>query len=217
MTASTVTIVDYGIGNLHSVARAIEAAGGQARLVQDCAGVRDADRILLPGVGAFAACATTLEGRGLADAVREFAVTERPFLGICVGMQLLFDYSLEFGRHDGLGLIPGHVVPIPELDSHGERKVPHIGWSALKPPVDGDRSQWRGTLLEDSLPGETSFYFVHSFNCMPSDERTLLAEVDYQGFSVTAAIVKDNLTAFQCHPEKSGLAGLKVLARFLRQ
>lgn len=215
MTSRAVTIVDYGIGNLYSVARAIEAAGGEARLVQDHAGIRDADRILLPGVGAFAECASTLADRGLADTVKAFAETGRPFLGICVGMQLLFDYSLEFGRCDGLGLVPGHVAAIPEVDASGVRKVPHIGWSTLRRPDGG--AHWEGTVLEDSVPGRTSFYFVHSFNCLPDDRAALLAQVDYQGFLVTAAITRDNITAFQCHPEKSGPAGLQVLGRFLRQ
>lgn len=215
MTGGTVTIVDYGIGNLLSVARAIEAAGGEARLVEDRAGIRDADRILLPGVGAFAECAATLAERGLTDAVKDFAETGRPFLGICVGMQLLFDYSMEFGRHEGLGLVAGHVAPIPEIDASGERKVPHIGWSPLLRPDGG--AEWQETVLEGSVPGRTSFYFVHSFNCQPDDKGALLAQVDYQGFPVTAAIARDNITAFQCHPEKSGPAGIEVLARFLRQ
>ncbi len=213
--SGAVTIVDYGIGNLYSVARAIEAVGGDARLVHDTAGIRDADRILLPGVGAFAECATTLAQRGLTDAVKAFAETGRPFLGICVGMQLLFDYSLEFGRHDGLGLVAGHVAPIPEADAAGRRKVPHIGWSTLLRPEGGP--DWTGTVLEGSVPGRTSFYFVHSFSCQPDDPHALLAQVNYRGFPVAAAIAKDNITAFQCHPEKSGPAGLEVLARFLRQ
>lgn len=210
-----VTIIDYGIGNLLSVARAIEAAGGQARFATRFAEVRDADRILLPGVGAFEPCMTTLEDKGLADAVKAFADSGRPFLGICVGMQLLFDVGLEFGEHVGLGLISGRVSPIPQIDAAGTRKVPHIGWSPLLlPPA---RHSWDGTILSHAEPGVTSAYFVHSFNCEPADPAVRLAEVDYEGFRVCAAVRRDNVTGFQCHPEKSGTAGLTVISRFLAE
>ena len=215
MTGKSVTIVDYGIGNLFSVARAIEAVGGTPKLVSTFAEVRDAERILLPGVGAFEPCAATLSNMGLADAVKSFAATGRPFLGICVGMQLLFDYSLEFGKHAGLGLVSGHVAPIPESDGAAERKVPHIGWSPLVHPAGVEK--WDHTVLEGCEPGRSSFYFVHSYNCVPRDLASVLAQADYLGFPICAAISKDNITAFQCHPEKSGKAGLDVLDRFLKQ
>jgi glutamine amidotransferase len=210
-----VTIVDYGVGNLLSVARGIEAAGGASKLASTVAEIRSAERILLPGVGAYEHCARTLREMGLADAVREFAATGRPFLGICVGMQLLFDYSLEFGKHEGLGLISGHVAPIPETDGNARRKVPHIGWSPLLRPPSVE--SWGGTVLEDCEPGRSSFYFVHSFNSIPDSPASVLAEADYAGFPICAAIRQDNITGFQCHPEKSGTAGLEVLARFLKQ
>lgn len=212
MTA-IVHIVDYGIGNLYSVARAIERAGGEARLTSSASEIARADRILLPGVGAYEPCMSTLVSTGLADPVRAFAGTGRPFLGICVGMQLLFDYGLEFGQHAGLGLIAGHVAPIPPADDAGTRKVPHIGWSPLLEP-DGGHG-WAGTVLEGAVPGVTSAYFVHSFSCLPDDPAVRLAEVDYAGFRVAAAVRQDNITAFQCHPEKSGPAGIRILQRFL--
>jgi glutamine amidotransferase len=212
---STVTIVDYGVGNLLSVARAIEAVGGTPKLASTFAEIRDANRILLPGVGAYEPCVRTLTEKGLADAVKTFAATGRPFLGICVGMQLLLDYSLEFGKHEGLGLVGGHVAPIRELDEKGQRKVPHIGWSPLlRPPA---RPSWEGTVLEGCAEGRSSFYFVHSFNCVPSDPASILAQADYAGYPICAAIKKDNITGFQCHPEKSGIAGLEVMRRFLQQ
>ena len=210
---SVVHVVDYGIGNLYSVARAIEAAGGEARLTTRPAEIFAADRILLPGVGAFEPCMRTLVESGLADPVREFARTGRPFLGICVGMQLLFDHSLEFGRHDGLGLIAGHVAPIPPRDAAGDRKVPHIGWSPLLRPVERD---WPGTALGGEMAGQSSAYFVHSFSCIPDDAGHRLAEVDYSGYRICAAVQADNITAFQCHPEKSGPVGLRILERFLK-
>jgi imidazole glycerol-phosphate synthase subunit HisH len=211
--SAVVHIVDYGIGNLYSVARAIEKAGGSPKLTSDAREIAAADRILLPGVGAYEPCMATLVSTGLADPVREFAATGRPFLGICVGMQLLFDYGLEFGRHAGLGLIAGHVAEIPSEDAQGTRKVPHIGWSALRAPHGGHH--WSGTVLEGATEGVTSAYFVHSFNCIPDDPSGRLAEVDYAGYRVTAAVKCDNITAFQCHPEKSGLAGIRILERFL--
>lgn len=212
MTA-IVHVVDYGIGNLYSVARAIERAGGEARLVSSPSEVRAADRLVLPGVGAFEPCIRTLTESGLSDDVRAFAASGRPFLGICVGMQLLFDYSLEFGRHDGLGLIAGHVAPIPSADDAGLRKVPHIGWSPLLQPAG---RRWEGTVLEEAAPGVSSAYFVHSFNCIPDEPNRRLANVDYAGYSVCAAVQQDNITAFQCHPEKSGAVGLTILSHFLK-
>lgn len=207
-----VHVVDYGIGNLYSVARAIERAGGEARLASSAPEISAADRLLLPGVGAFEPCIRTLAESGLVGEVRAFAQGGRPFLGICVGMQLLFDYSLEFGRHAGLGLVAGCVGPIPATDEGGERKVPHIGWSPLLKP---DTKDWEGTLLEGVAPGMSSAYFVHSFNCIPEEQATRLADVDYAGYRVCAAIERDNITAFQFHPEKSGSVGLSILERFL--
>lgn len=207
-----VHVVDYGIGNLYSVARAIEAAGGEARLTTRPSEVASAERLLLPGVGAFEPCMRTLVDSGLADPVRAFAGTGRPFLGICVGMQLLFDYSMEFGRHSGLGLVPGHVAPIPPRDEAGERKVPHIGWSALIRPEGRD---WSDTVLADETEGKSSAYFVHSFSCVPASPAHVLAEVDHGGYRVCAAVQTGNITAFQCHPEKSGPVGLRILKRFL--
>ena len=207
-----VHIIDYGIGNLYSVARAVEAAGGQARLTTDPSEVLTADRILLPGVGAFEPCMRTLAESGLADPVREFARTGRPFLGICVGMQLLFDYSLEFGRHPGLGLVSGHVAPIPPRDRAGQRKVPHIGWSALNRPEGRD---WSSTVLEGEVNGVSSAYFVHSFSCVPERSADALASVDYGGYPICAAIPTDKITAVQCHPEMSGAVGQRIIQRFL--
>lgn len=207
-----VHVVDYGIGNLYSVARAVEAVGGEARLVTRPEEVAAAGRLLLPGVGAFEPCMRTLADRGLAEPVREFARTGQPFLGICVGMQLLFDQSLEFGSHAGLGLIPGHVAPIPPTDANGERKVPHIGWSPLMQPEGRD---WTGTVLEGESEAKSSAYFVHSFSCVPADPAHVLAEVDHGGYRICAGIQTGNITAFQCHPEKSGPVGLRILKRFL--
>lgn len=209
----TVHIVDYGIGNLHSVSRAIEKAGGEPRLTGDADELLNAERIVLPGVGAFEPCISTLRQSGLVKPILEFAQSGRPFLGICVGMQLLFDYSLEYGRHEGLGLIAGHVAPIPPSDSTNTRKVPHIGWSPLM--LTEHRASWAGTLLADVRQGESSVYFVHSFSCVPDNSDYRLADVDYSGYTICAAVKRENIHGFQFHPEKSGNVGLKLLNTFL--
>lgn len=210
----TVTIVDYGIGNLNSIGRAITKAGGRADITSDQDRVAQADLLLLPGVGAFGPCAQKLRDSGLAEPALAFARTGRPFLGICVGMQLLFDYSIEFGRHEGLGILAGHVAPIPTVRADGlSRKVPHIGWSPIQLPES--RQTWEGTLLESATPGVTATYFVHSFSCEPDNSRDRLAEAMYQGFRVCAAVQHENITGFQSHPEKSGPAGLRILESFL--
>jgi glutamine amidotransferase len=205
-------VVDYGIGNLYSVARAVEAVGGEVRLATRPEDIARAGRLLLPGVGAFEPCMRTLSESRLAEPVREFARTGQPFLGICVGMQLLFDYSLEFGRHEGLGLVAGHVAPIPPGDAAGERKVPHIGWSPL---IRGAGRDWSGTVLDGEVEGKSSAYFVHSYSCVPADPAHVLAEVDHGGYRICAGVQVENITAFQCHPEKSGPVGLRILERFL--
>ena len=210
----TVHIVDYGMGNLHSVARALEAVGARAELTSDADQIASADLLLLPGVGAFEPCIANLRATGLVEPVKAFVAGGRPFLGICVGMQLLFERSNEFGRHEGLGLIAGTVEPIPAVDADGNaRKVPHIGWGELQLPEG--RSNWENTLLADADPGRTSAYFVHSFSAVPQNPAERLADVEYQGYSICAAVQKDNVTGFQCHPEKSGPVGLAILTRFI--
>lgn len=206
-----VTVVDYGVGNLFSIARSIEKAGGEARLSTDPDEVAAAERLLLPGVGAFGACAAQLASAGMADPVKAFAATGRPFLGICVGMQLLFDHSLEFGKHAGLGLIPGAVEPIPA----DARKVPHIGWNALQ--LGPQRNGWEGTIFQTLAPGDASAYFVHSFSGHAASPADVLSVVDYQGAQVCAAVQRDNVTGVQFHPEKSGPVGLTLLEAYLRQ
>lgn len=208
-----VHVVDYGVGNLHSIVRAIEASGGDAVLTTSPADLEAADRVILPGVGAFEPCARQLRESGLSDAVVAFARSGRPFLGICVGMQLLFDESFEFGRHEGLGLIPGAVLAIPPLDDAGRRKVPNIGWRPLE--STSSARPWEGSLLDGLTPGVSSAYFVHSYNCAPRDDQDRLADVDYSGYRICAAVRKDNITGFQCHPEKSAAVGLKIMANFL--
>jgi glutamine amidotransferase len=203
-----VALVDYGSGNVHSVAKALRAAGGEVVLTADPAEMAAADRLVLPGVGAFADCARGVRERGLVEPLRAYAVSGRPFLGICVGMQLLLDESEEFGRHEGLGLIPGRVVSIPATPG---LKIPQIGWNAIHPPPG---VTWTGSALEGFQPG-AMVYFVHSYTAEPARDEHRLADANYGGHRIAAAIRRDNLWGCQFHPEKSGELGLTVLRRFL--
>ena len=212
MTAR-ITVADYGIGNLLSVVRAFEHCQAEVDLTREPIRIASADRLVVPGVGAFGDCIGALARYGVRDAVREHAASGRPWLGICVGMQMMLDASEEFGEHAGLGLIPGRCAAIPRSTVSGEpHKIPHIGWNRLFVPVG--RDGWYGTILE-GIESSTAFYFVHSFNAEPGDEKFRLAETDYNGRRITAALQRDNLFGTQFHPEKSGPAGLRVLERFL--
>lgn len=205
-----VTVIDYGIGNLHSVQKALRHEGADVTLSAEPAVVRAAERLLLPGVGAFGDGMRELKARGLVQPILDAVGQGTPFLGICLGMQLLLSESEEFGRHEGLGLIPGKVVL---LTPQAGFKVPHIGWNRLTPPPGRD---WKGSVLEDVAPG-TATYFVHSYSAVPEQEAHRLADVDYGGFRISAAVKKGNITGCQFHPEKSGPVGLQILKRFLAQ
>lgn len=207
-----VLVVDYGLGNLFSVQRALEHCGATVTLSSDPEQIATAGRVVLPGVGAFGDGIAELRKRGLDEALRVVWQRGNPLLGICLGMQLLLDESEEFGHSLGLGIIPGKVISIPvrTLDDKPQ-KVPHIGWNALT-PANGDG--WQNTLLADLTPGD-AVYFVHSFMASPNDEKHRVADCIYGGQAVSAVIARDNVLACQFHPEKSGEIGLKVLRRFL--
>ncbi len=209
----TVTVVDYGAGNILSVTRALAHVGALATVSDDPVVVARADRILLPGVGAFGKAMDELAKRRLIEPLRAYAASGRPFLGICLGMQLMLEESAEFGRQEGLGLIAGKVQPIPAVTATGEpHKIPHIGWNVLVPPSP---KRWQGTVFEGLKSGD-SMYFVHSFAAQPDHQEDRLADVDYNGQKISAAIQKKNLTGIQCHPEKSGATGLHVLRNFVK-
>lgn len=206
-------VIDYGMGNLLSVRRALEHCGASAILTDDPDTILSAPRVILPGVGAFADGMAELRRRGLDAVVREVAACGVPLLGICLGMQMLFDKSDEFGVTAGLGIIPGQVIPIPSTTTDGRlQKIPHIGWNALRFPPR--RDDWEGTLLQEVRLGE-AVYFVHSFMADPSDPDTCIAVCLYGDRPVPAVIGRDNVYGCQFHPEKSGEVGLKVVRRFL--
>ena len=202
-----VTIVDYGIGNLHSVAKALRHEGAEVLISSTPEEIVASERLVLPGVGAFADGMRELRSRQLLAPILEFLGSERPFLGICLGMQLLMSESEEFGLHDGIGHLRGRVVPIRPK----ERKVPHVGWTRLSEPRSG---AWQGSFLE-ATAHETMAYFVHSFAVVPDDPSDILEVAEYGGFPVTAAIRRGSVTGCQFHPEKSGPAGLAMLRHFL--
>jgi glutamine amidotransferase len=209
-----VTILDYGMCNLLNVARAFQHCGAEVIIVEDPAAARTAERLVVPGVGAFKDSINEVRSRGFDDAIRDFARSGRPMLGICVGMQMLFDTSEEFGEHAGLGILPGRVVAVPSQATTGERqRVPHIGWNHLVEPESG--RDWSGTLLEKFSNAGPAVYFVHSFAAHPAHAVDRLADCVYGGHRICAAIARDNITAFQFHPERSGRDGLRMIETFL--
>lgn len=205
-------VVDFGVGNLLSVHQALEHCGAIVVCTSNAKELKKADKIILPGVGAFPNAMRALVCRGLVDPLREMACKGKPLLGICLGMQLLFDESEEFGITQGLGIVPGRVLPISAKTPTGlPLKIPSIGWNKLIP---SEGSQWIGSFLERHH-AEDAVYFVHSFMAMPKNQPTRLADYLYGGQRVTAVIQNKQIVGCQFHPEKSGRAGLKILKNFL--
>lgn len=208
----TVTIVDYGVGNLFSVRGALEYCGAAPVMAETSAEIENAERLLLPGVGAFGVAMKDMQGKNLIEPVKAFVETGRPLLGICLGMQMLMSESEEFGRNQGLGLIPGQVLAIPETGKDEQPHwVPHVGWSSLQ---KGGGAEWGGSLL-DGLTIGAEMYFVHSFSAHPENPEHALARCDYNGRDLTAVVQADNVMGCQFHPEKSGEMGLFIIRNFL--
>lgn len=211
----TVTVVDYGLGNLFSVSRALETVGASPKVTDSPRDIDAATCLVLPGVGAFRDGMEGLHTRRLVEPLRRYGASGRRLLGICLGMQLLFESSEEFGANEGLSLIPGGVLAIPPVGNDGHaRKIPHIGWNELRIP--STREHWQGTILKNTAPG-TAVYFVHSYNCVPTQRRDLLAYADYDGCAIAAAVQHDRIYGLQFHPEKSGVQGLGMLNQFVAE
>jgi len=202
-----IAIIDYGMGNLRSVQKGFERVGAEAVVTDDPRVVLESERVVLPGVGAFRDCMRNLEQAGFVEPILKVIAEGRPFLGICVGMQLLLTDSVEFGLYRGLNVIPGHVLRFPEgMRENGENlKVPHMGWNQLDfrrhPPAFADIGQG------------ANVYFVHSYYAKPDDEAAVAATTSY-GIQFCSAIWKDNVVATQFHPEKSQEVGLRILKNF---
>jgi len=198
-----VTIVDYGSGNLRSVQKACERLGVAALITDDPNRVADAERVILPGVGAFGDAMRELHARGLVEPLIVHVRADRPFFGICMGLQLLFETGLEGGRHAGLGLLAGDVV---RFDLPGGMKVPHMGWNTVA---------WTGGCeMPTAGRADDYFYFVHAYHARPADASVVAATTDYGG-PFCSAVRRGRLFATQFHPEKSQAAGLRLLASFL--
>lgn len=213
--AKKVVIVDYGAGNVGSVLRAFQHCGADPILTSAPQAIQDADRLVLPGVGAFSAAMERLRTRHLIEPILEFAGRGRPLFGICLGMQMLADESEEFGLHGGLGLIAGRVISIPRQTEDGRRiKVPNVGWATIRPPQQLPQ-RWGGTVFNDLAPDEY-FYFVHSYHAVTKRAADVLAETTYNGNVLSAAIQRDNVFGAQFHPEKSGWAGMAIINSFLK-
>jgi glutamine amidotransferase len=200
----SIAIVDYGIGNLRSVQKAFESVGASAHLVSDAESIRSADKVVLPGVGAFKDCVNALHASGLSRPVLDHIKTGKPFLGICVGMQMLFDVGYEDGEHSGLGVLKGKVVRF-DVDRTMSLKVPHMGWNQL--------NVRRQSALFKNLPEGAGVYFVHSYHCVPDDDSIVATTTDY-GRPFVSSVWRDNVLATQFHPEKSQKVGLQILANF---
>ena len=197
----SIAIIDYGVGNLRSVEKAFTSQGIAAVVTSDPHLLRSAERVVLPGVGAFKACMDGLRSHGFEDLVLDLARSGKPILGVCVGMQMMFEEGHEFGVHRGLGLLPGRVVKFPD----GSLRVPHIGWNQV--------AFKRAHPIFRDLADESFFYFVHSYFALPTDASCVLGETEY-GLHYTSICGRGNIVGVQFHPEKSQTAGLKLLRNF---
>lgn len=211
-----ITILDYGIGNILSVSRAFEHCGAEVSLTDSPMDVIKAEMLVLPGVGAFADGMNGLAAKSLIDPIKEFVKKDRPFMGICLGMQMMLDESEEFGLHYGLGLIHGRVKKIESTSSDSlKHKIPHIGWNRLVLPENRDKKWWDNTILS-RIPEDSATYFVHSFTAVPDKAENRLADAYYGGRLISAVIREGNIYGCQFHPEKSGKIGLKIIENFLK-
>jgi glutamine amidotransferase len=197
-----IAIIDYGAGNLRSVVNALSRLGYRPRITSSPADVVNAEAVILPGVGAAADTMASLERLGLISSVLQYVAEDRPFLGVCIGLQLLFSGTEEGGWHKCLGIIPGRVRRLP-----AGLKIPHMGWNQLKQKVSHP--------IFDGIPDEANFYFVHSYYVEPDDRSLVIGETEY-GLPICSAIARGKLIATQFHPEKSGEVGLKFYDNFIR-
>ena len=197
-----IAVIDYGAGNLHSVQKAIEHVGGQATIISDPATILAAEKVILPGVGAFKDGMDGLTAGGLVPTIKQVAASKVPFLGICLGMQLLFEESEEQGHHQGLGLLPGRVVAFCEPGL----RIPQIGWNQLETT--------RESPLFLDIPPSSYAYFNHSYFCVPKDEQQIIARTHY-GKAFASAVWDGNIFGVQFHPEKSQRVGLQILKNFV--
>jgi len=207
-----ITVIDYGMGNLFNVMRALEALECDVSITNDVKNIVNADKLLLPGVGAFEDGMSDLKTSNLDSAIKEFSLTERPLMGICLGMQLLMSVSEENGRHDGLNLIEGDVLKFKEPNEKSAKyKIPQIGWNKLS---ETKLSKWPGSILE-GIENNAYMYFLHSYYVNPKDKKVVISETSYGQNTFCSVLQKNQIIGCQFHPERSGEIGLKILKNFL--
>jgi glutamine amidotransferase len=214
MKSQPISVIDYGVGNLLSVQRGFDNCGAEVNFVSTPAEILAAEKLVLPGVGAFPNAMASLSNLGLVSAIQDFSLTCRPMLAICLGMQLLLDESEEFGKTEGLGIIEGLVTAVPNTDAMGaKQKIPHIGWNELH--TRKSKENWQDSILNGLSTGAAT-YFVHSYMATPKIQENLLAYTPYGATDVPAVITKNYVTGCQFHPEKSGEVGLSILRNFMK-
>ena len=210
MLSKKITIIDYGCGNILNLARAIKFIGYEVDITHDKNKIINSSYVILPGVGAFGNAMKQIEKYNLHNTILEYAKSNKPLLGICLGMQILLTVSYEFGIHKGLGLIEGEVIKISNKKNK-EIKIPHVGWNEIYPIHD--KKEWKNKILKNSSIGK-SFYFVHSFVCITKDYDSTIAVCNYSDISIPAVVATGNVFGCQFHPEKSADNGLAVLKNF---
>jgi len=206
-----IVIVDYGVGNLFSINEACKHLGYSTILSSNPKIILNADNLILPGVGAFEIAIEKLKNLNLIDVIKSYVLTGKPLMGVCLGMQLLFDESEEFGNNKGLGLIEGKILRFPDYYNESKLVIPHIGWNNIV----YKNLPWQGTPLKNTL-NNSLMYFVHSYYALPTSTSNILTESTYSRFTFCSSVQKDNIYGFQFHPEKSGVEGLKLYENFFK-
>lgn len=210
-----VTVIDYGVSNILSLCRAIEHCGATVEITESTDRIRAADRLVLPGVGAFFTGMENLKKRGAVEPIEEHVKNGKPFLGVCLGMQMMFESSMEMRDHEGLGLLKGKVTPLPATRGDGAvNRIPNIGWGRLAPAAGRDPGGWKNTILDDLDPGSYVF-FIHSYRAEPAEGGAVLARTEFGDDHFVSVVRRGNAFGAQFHPEKSGEVGLKILRNFL--
>ena len=209
-----VTVIDLGIGNLLSIVRGLEHFGARVTVTNNVHTIAKSSHVVLPGDGAFKFAMQQINKQGIKNAIQNIYNSKTKLLGICIGMQIMFDQGFEFEKTEGLGLISGEVIPIPNRSTNGDKlSLPHMGWNGL---VNTESyKNWDGTLLTNNREKD-EVYFIHSFMAVPKKKSYQVANCIYGGHRITAVIKKDNITGCQFHPEKSGTAGLKIIKEFIK-
>ena len=209
-----IAIIDYQMSNLFSVQHACEHLNIEAEITSDPKKIAQADGAILPGVGAFGDAMANLKKLGLDETIKKFINTGKPFMGVCLGMQLLMSSSEEFGLHQGLDIIKGNVKKFPAVNDQSEKiKIPQIGWNKIYQPED---KKWQNTPLS-KVKNNSYMYFVHSFCVFPSQAENVLSLTNYSGFEYCSSVINDNVFAVQFHPEKSGPDGIKIYQEWFKQ